>query len=54
VKGGIIKECEITGSVELELMKEKLIGCRHTVPDFIENFKDEDILITGEDVYNFF
>lgn len=54
VKDGIIKECEIEGSGELDTISRKLSGCRHMVADLIENFKTENILITDEEVYNFF
>ncbi|MCX6325488.1 MAG: lipoate--protein ligase [Bacteroidia bacterium] len=54
VRDGIIKECEIKGSGELALISEKLIGCRHMVPDLMNFFKDENILISAEEVYNFF
>jgi lipoate-protein ligase A len=54
VKDGIIKECEIEGSQELDSLSIKLKGCRHMVPDIMDFFKNENILITDEEVYNFF
>lgn len=54
VKDGIIRECKINGSTELEWLGEKLIGCRHIVQDVLEILRKEEILISGFDVYTLF
>jgi lipoate---protein ligase len=54
VKDGIIRECVVSGSPVLSVLSEKLKGCRHVVPDLISNLKEQNILISGEEVYNFF
>jgi lipoate-protein ligase A len=54
VKDGIIKECRIEGSERLKYAGNKLIGCRHHVADIIKFSRDENILLTLEEVYNFF
>ena len=54
IKDGIIRECTLEGSDKMIQAARKLKGCRHMVPDLIKIFRDENILITGEEVYNFF
>ena len=54
VKDGIIRECNIEGSDQLISTAKKLIGCRHMVPDILKVFKEENILLADEDVFNFF
>ncbi len=54
VKDGIIRECKITGSKELESAGKKLIGLRHMVKDMLNLFLSENILISGFDIFKFF
>jgi lipoate---protein ligase len=54
VKDGIIRECKFEGSDRMKKSEKKLIGCRHMVPDLMKFFKDENISIASEEVYNFF
>jgi len=54
VKDGIIWECEIKGSKELESAGKKLIGCRHMVKDVQDLLIMENILFQGFDIFNFF
>jgi lipoate---protein ligase len=54
VKDGIIWECDIKGSKELESAGKKLIGYRHMVKDVQDLFGIENILTTGFDIFDFF
>jgi lipoate---protein ligase len=54
IRDGIIKNCSIEGSDEIMFVANKLIGCRHMVSDILRVFKEENIIITKEDIYNFF
>jgi lipoate---protein ligase len=54
IKNGIIVECTITGSYEMKKSAKKIIGCRHMVTDLQQILREENILVTGEAVYNFF
>jgi lipoate-protein ligase A len=54
VKDGIIMECEITGSMEIESSCKKLIGCRHMVDDVQIKLGNEIIFKEKFDIYNFF
>jgi len=54
VKDGIIRECKIRGSKELEYAGEKLIGYRHMVKDMQDLFLSGNILISGFDIFKFF
>ena len=54
VKDGLIRECEITGSDEMEEAGKKLIGRRHMVNDLMEGFKKGNGLLTVMDIYKFF
>lgn len=54
VRDGIIWECEISGSDEMETAGKKLIGCRHMYRDLLEKFRSENIPVTKEEVYKFF
>jgi lipoate---protein ligase len=51
---GIIWECVINGSKELESACKKLIGSRHMVKDVQDLFIRENISIPGFDIFNFF
>jgi len=54
IKDGIIRNCSIEGSDEMMIVANKLIGCRHMVPDILRVFNEENIAIKKEDIYNFF
>ncbi len=54
VKDGIIRECSIEEGDRLTTLGKKFIGCKHMVPDMMKILIDENILITGDEVYNFF
>jgi lipoate-protein ligase A len=54
VKEGVIHACSLEGSDRIAGLAQKLIGCRHMVDDLSEFFRSENILLTGEEVYNFF
>jgi len=54
VKDGIIWECKIKGSEELESAGKKLIGCRHMVKDIQKVLGKENCINSGFDVYNLF
>lgn len=54
VKDGIIHQGEITGSEELAVTNPKLTGCRHMAADLMKFFKEENILISYDDIFNFF
>lgn len=54
IKDGIISECTIEGSDKMNRVAGKLDGCRHMVADLSRIFREENILITSEEVYNFF
>jgi lipoate-protein ligase A len=54
VKDGIIRECELKGSGELEAACKKVIGCRHMVEDMKDIFGEEIIFKEEFNIYNFF
>jgi lipoate-protein ligase A len=54
IKNGIIWKCTIEGSAQLMPAAKRLIGCRHMVSDILKVFKEENILATYEDIFNFF
>jgi lipoate-protein ligase A len=54
IKEGIIWKCTIEGSDQIMSAAKRLIGCRHKVSDFMNAFKEENILITDQEIYNFF
>lgn len=54
IKDGIIRECLIEGSDQMKRASKKLIGCRHMVNDLSDVFRDENIFLTEQDIYNFF
>jgi lipoate-protein ligase A len=54
IKDGIIRECSIEGIDLMRHFADKLIGCRHMVDDISAVFKGENILLTKEEIYNFF
>jgi lipoate-protein ligase A len=54
IKDGIIHECTLEGSTQIKNLSERLIGCRHMVRDISEVLKNENVLITDEEIFNFF
>jgi lipoate-protein ligase A len=54
VKDGIIRECELKGSGELEAACKKVVGCRHMVEDMKDIFGEEIIFKEEFNIYNFF
>jgi lipoate-protein ligase A len=54
VKDGIIRECSIEGSDQMKIASKKLMGCRHMVEDLSETFRGENIILTEEEIFNFF
>lgn len=54
VKDGIIKECSIEGSERMKKFSEKLKGCRHMVKDITDLFRNENINLSDEEIFNFF
>jgi lipoate-protein ligase A len=54
IKDGIIRECTINGSKQMISASRKLIGSRHMVPDVMKVFREENIIISNESIYNFF
>jgi hypothetical protein len=51
---GLIKECSIEGSNKMVKISKKIPGCRHMISDLSEILRKENILVTGEEIYNFF
>jgi lipoate-protein ligase A len=51
VKDGLIRECNIEGSIQLKNLSAKLIGCRHMSEDLSDLFRRENADI---DVFDFF
>jgi lipoate-protein ligase A len=54
VKDGIIWECSIEGSNEMIITGKKLIGCKHMYDDLLKIFQDNNLPVSGEQVFNFF
>jgi lipoate-protein ligase A len=54
IKDGIIWECTIEGSDKLMMAAKKLIGFRHMVQDILRVFKEENIILSDEEIYKFF
>lgn len=54
IKDGIIRQCAIQGSEVMKKVSEKLVGCRHMVKDLSEVFRNENIFLTGKEIFNFF
>ncbi len=53
-KDGIITSCSIEGSGEMLSFSGKLVGCRHMVSDLSRVFKKGNIIVSEEEIYNFF
>jgi len=54
IAGGKVVQCAITGGEEFKSLAEKLIGCRHMIPEFLNVLEKENIGLTGEEIFNFF
>jgi lipoate-protein ligase A len=54
IKEGIIVECSIEGSYKMAGISRMIPGCRHMISDLSDILRKEDILITGDEIYNFF
>ena len=54
IKDGIIRECFIKGSDQMNSASKKLIGCRHMVNDLSDVLRNGNIFLTEKDIYNFF
>ena len=54
VAEGKVRQCAITGGEELKSIEEKLLGCRHMVPEFMNVLEKENIGLAGVEIYNFF
>jgi lipoate-protein ligase A len=54
VREGIIRDIVLEGSSVLAKIAEKLKGRRHMVEDLIEVFKEENIEVNEEEIFNFF
>lgn len=54
VNGGIIRKCSIEGCAQMISAAKKVVGCRHLVHDMIKIFKEENVIISQEEIYNFF
>jgi len=54
IKDGIVGKSSIDGSIKLKDVSKKLIGCKHMVRYFTEFFRNENIILTEEEIYNFF
>jgi lipoate-protein ligase A len=54
IKDGKILKSSIEGSREMLSFSDKLIGCKHMVTDVSWVFKKENIIVSEEEIYNFF
>ena len=54
IKDGIIRECEIEGTDEMEVLSKELVGCRHMVNDFMDVFRKGNISVPEYDIFKFF
>jgi lipoate-protein ligase A len=54
VKDGIIKECSIDGSNDIQSFAKKLIGVKHMVDDIHMVFKNEGIILSFDEICSFF
>ncbi len=54
VKNGIIRNCVIEGMDELNAVCGKLTGCRHMPEALLQIFRNENILLSGFDIFRFF
>jgi lipoate---protein ligase len=54
VRDGIVWECSISGTQEMESVAKKIIGCRHNYDDLSELFRNEKIPLRDDELWNFF
>jgi lipoate---protein ligase len=54
IREGVVVTCTIDGGDKMKSVADRLVGCRHMVPDFLNVFEKENITISGEEIYNFF
>lgn len=54
VKDGVIWESSFEGTDEMKAFGKTLIGCRHMFTDLLNKFRNENIRVTEEQVFNFF
>ena len=54
VRDGIVWECSISGTKEMESAAKKIIGCRHYYDDLSELFRNEKITLSDSELWNFF
>jgi len=54
VKDGIIMDCNIEGSKQMNNFSKRLPGCRHMADDLSEVFRKENIFLSENEIYNFF
>jgi hypothetical protein len=54
IKDGIISECLIEGSGQMNKISKKLPGSRHMVNDLSDIFRKENVILKGDEIYNFF
>lgn len=54
IKDGIIRESRIEGSVQMNNISGKLVGCRHMVDDLRDVFRGENVFLSEDEIYNFF
>jgi lipoate-protein ligase A len=54
IRGGVVIKCSIDGSREMSSVSDKLTGHRHMVSDLLNVFREENIDISEEEIFNFF
>lgn len=54
VRDGIIRESELIGSEDMSAVSGKLNGCRHMPEEMIQVFRNENISLSGFDIFRFF
>jgi lipoate-protein ligase A len=54
IKDGIISECLIEGSGQMNMISKKLPGSRHMVSDLSDIFRKENVFLKSDEIYNFF
>jgi lipoate-protein ligase A len=54
IAGGKVVQCVITGGEEFKSFSERLIGCRHMIPEFLNVLEKENTGLTREEIFNFF
>lgn len=54
ISDGVIVKCVMEGGDKMRSLTDKLMGCRHMVPDLLNLFEKENIGIAGDAIFNFF